>query len=78
MNTLNTNLVTNQNFDYMKCHIYRMTDKGYSYVQNMTNAHNAMQLFDYENEIIEAEVFAYILNGLEIDMNNFNRINNFK
>lgn len=77
MNTPNTNTVTNQNLDYMKCHIYRMTDKCYSYAQNMTNAHSAMLHFDYEDEIIEAEVFAYILNALEIDMNNFNKINNF-
>ena len=77
MNTTNTNTVTNQNLDYMKCHIYRMTEKGYSYVQNMTNAHNAMSHFNYENEAVETKVFVYILNALEIDMNKFNRINNF-
>ena len=77
MITVSTNTVTSGNINYMKCHIYRMTKKGYSYVQNMTNAHDAMSFFNYENEAVETEVFIYILNALEIDMNKFNRINNF-
>ncbi len=77
MITVSTNTVTSGNINYMKCHIYNMTKKGYSQLQIMTNAHDAMSFFNYENESIETEVFIYILNGLEIDMNKFNIINKF-
>jgi len=52
----------------MKLHILGMCKLSTSSVKNLEQANLMSSMFDYQNEQIETEVFAYLYENLEIRM----------
>lgn len=52
-----TNLVTSANANYMSIKIMTACEQGYNVEQIMQNVEAVMQMFEYETESIESDIF---------------------
>lgn len=60
-----TNLVTSSNIEMMKMHILGLCKVKFSSVQNLEEANLKASFFIYETEMIETEVFSFLLEQLD-------------
>lgn len=60
-----TDLVTSSNIEMMKMHILGQCKVKFSSVQNLEEANLRASLHTYETEMIETEVFSFLLEQLD-------------